>query len=304
MGAGKGEDSVNALAMQKMDNIDFTLEYVFEKLGTLPSFPKVVQEALNRLDDPNTAITDLAEILKYDPGVTANILKVTNSAAFGLSRQVTNLETALSLLGQHQIREVLMTSASLPYLSVPIRGYGMDSNELWTHSIGTAIISEKVAEACGYEAKDILFTGALLHDIGKVVMNMFIGPRLDELINMSRQEKRPFFELEWELLGGDHAVIGSKVLENWDFPPEIVRMVRSHHDPDIYVQDRLTSMLALSNIAATQLGVGTGADAFRYNVSDALLKSLSLDRPAYECLLAEALKALDASKGLVSLYEK
>jgi len=258
---------------------------------------------LSRLDDPNTAITDLAEILKYDPGVTANILKVTNSAAFGLSRQVTNLETALSLLGQHQIREVLMTSASLPYLSVPIRGYGMDSNELWMHSMGTAIIAEEVSKACGGDGKDILFTAALLHDVGKVVMNMFVGPRLDELINLSRQEQRPFSELEWEFLGGDHAVIGSKVLENWEFPPEIVRMVRSHHDPDIYVQDRLCSMLALSNIIATQLGVGVGADGFRYQLSDRLLPALDLDRSGFEELIVKSVEALDGSAGLMSLYE-
>ena len=295
---------MSGLAMHTMDNaINFTLEYVFEKLGSLPSFPKVVQEALSRLDDPNVAMKDIAEILKYDPGVTANILKITNSAAFGLSRQVTNLETALSLLGEHQLRNVLMASASLPYLSVPIRGYGMDSNELWMHSMGTAIIAEEVAGICGEEAKDILFTAALLHDIGKVVMNMFVGPRLDELITLSRQEQRPFSELEWELLGGDHAVIGSNVLENWEFPLEIVRMVRSHHDPDIYIQDKLSSMLALSNIIATQLGLGVGADSFRYHLSEKLLPALKLDRQGFEELMVNSIIALDKSASIMSLYE-
>ncbi len=280
---------------------DFTLEYVFEHLTELPTFPKVVQKALAMLEDPNTLITDLAEVLKFDPSITANILKVTNSAHFGLPQQVTSLETALALLGQKQIREVLVASASLPYLARPIRGYGMEPRDLWAHSIGCALASEMLAEYINFPATDVLFTSALLHDIGKIVLNIFVGARLDEIQAVARQEDITFSEAEWKVIGSDHAVLGSQLLRYWELPPDIVRAVRNHHDPDLYVQDELSALLALSNILAVKLGIGVGADAFRHRINPRLLEMLGLDTD--DCLkcMIKSFEALNEAQDLLGL---
>ncbi len=282
---------------------DFTLEFVFEHLTQLPSFPKVVQKALNMLEDPDVLIVDLAEVLKYDPGITANILKITNSAHFGLSQQVTNLETALALLGQRQVREVLVASASLPYLARPLRGYHMESIDLWAHSIGCALTSEVLSSYIGFDAADSLFTAALLHDIGKIVLNIFVGARLDEIQAIALQENITFSEAEWRVVGGDHAVIGSQLLRFWEFPHEIVRAVRNHHDPDLYIQNDLSALLALSNIITVKLGIGVGADAFRHVVSSELLKRFNLGQKDFLKCTGRALKAMDDAEDLLRLAE-
>lgn len=282
--------------MNSTGNIDFTLDYVFETLSELPVFPKVVQKAMSMLDDPDTTIRELANVLKFDQALTANILKITNSAHFGLAQQVSDLETALPLLGQHQIRQVLMTSAAVPYLTRSMDGYSMDASDLWAHSICCAVISEILADKCNFSSPPALFTASLLHDIGKIVMELYLGPRLKEAILLANREKITFCEAEWMVIGGDHAVIGSEILNYWEFPKDIVRAVRNHHDPDLYVQDQLSALLALSNILTVELGIGVGADGFRFKVSPALIEAVEFSEDdIYETLILGFYKFKEAS---------
>ncbi|MEZ0328459.1 MAG: HDOD domain-containing protein [Dissulfuribacterales bacterium] len=280
---------------------DFTLERIFEKLVNLPTFPKVIQKALALLKDPNSSIAKLAELLRYDPAITANILRFTNSAHFGLAQRITDLETALTFLGQQHITEILLASASLPYLNTPIAGYRMEPRDLWRHSIATAIAAETLAKFCSYPDPPTAFTGALLHDIGKIALNIFVGGRLEDIFQMARQEKMIFTEAEWRVLGGDHAVIGAEILQLWEFPSDIVRAVRNHHDPDLYIQDTLSSLMALANILVIQMGIGLGADAFRYNINFELLDRLHLTRADLHRCIVLILMDFNRSQDMLNL---
>ena len=124
----------------------------------------------------------------------------------------------------------------------------MTPKDLWLHSMGCAVVSEVLGKKLNYPDAPSLFTAALLHDIGKIVLDIYVGPRLWEVLALSRQQELDFSTAEWKVMGTDHAVAGSVILKNWDFPPDIYRAVRNHHDPDLYVQDRLSALLALSNI--------------------------------------------------------
>jgi putative nucleotidyltransferase with HDIG domain len=282
---------------------DFTLDYIFESLSELPSFPKVVQKAMKLLDDPDATMEQLADVLKYDQSLTANILRLTNSAHFGLSRQVTGLDTALALLGFQQIRQVLIASASMPFLSKEMDGYNMRASDLWAHGMGCAIISEVVAARCGFAEPAVLFTAALLHDIGKTVMHLYVGPRLKEIVTSANSRKVPFTEAEWAVLGGDHAVIGSDILRKWEFPADIVRAVRNHHDPDLYMQDDLSAMLVLSDVFTVQLGIGVGVEGFRYRIHPELPARLGLDQHALHQCILEGFDAYSRAADLLSLTE-
>lgn len=275
---------------------DFTLEAVFESMAALPVFPKIVHEAFKVLDDPNKKIIDVAKIIKYDVGLVANILKLTNSALFGLRQQISDLETALTLLGQQKIREVLMTSAALPYLTRTLYGYEMSPEDLWLHSIGCALVSEIVSERFKFENTSSLYTAALLHDIGKIVLDMHLGLRLLEVLDHSRQSESDFSMAEWNVLGTDHAVAGSAILKQWDFPPDIYRAVRNHHDPDLYIQDELSALLAFCNILTVQLGVGVGANAFRYRVAHNLLEKISCSEEDFMWCIENSVIALEKAR--------
>ncbi len=285
--------------MNAAANPNFILDAVFDSMSDLPVFPRVVHKAMEILDNPNKTIADVSEVIKFDQGLVANILKLTNSAIFGLRQQVTDLDTALALLGNQKIRELLVTGAALPYLTRPLAGYEMSPEDLWVHSMGCAVISEVLSRRLGCPDASALFTAALLHDIGKIVLDIYVGPRLGEVLITSKQQGGNFSEAEWAILGTDHAVAGSAILKNWDFPPDICRAVRSHHDPDIYVQDTLSAFLALSNIMAIQLGFGVGTDAFRYHVNSRLLEATGCSPEDYYWCLGNALEAFYKAENML-----
>ncbi len=251
------------------------LEFIYEKLDVVPVFPKIAHRVLQMLDDPKTTIPELARVIRYDPAITANFLKYCNSAYFGPAQKVTSLEVALSLLGQEEIRKIIMLSCSAPYLNQALEGYELSPEELWDHSMGAAVASQILAEAVGFSDRATLFTAALLHDIGEIVLNLFVHDFREELIQMS-QEGLSFTEAEWQVLGGDHAIIGSELLRRWEFPEEIVRAIREHHDPDLFIQSDLSALVALSDIFLRELGIGIGADGFRYHLDDRLVKKFDL----------------------------
>nr|WP_258539217.1 HDOD domain-containing protein [Dissulfurirhabdus thermomarina] len=278
-----------------------TLERVFDTLTEVPTFPEVVQKALALLDDPMATMADVEELLRYDQAITANILRVTNSAHFGLPQQVSNLQTALALLGTDQIRQILMVSASLPYLSRPLNGYGLTARELWAHAIGCAVTAEILAGELGHGEPSLPFTAALLHDLGKIVLDLHLGIRLEEIRLLVERERLPFDEAEWRVLGADHAVIGYELLHQWNFPPGICRAVRNHHDPDLYVQDDLSAIMALSNILAVSLGMGVHGDSFRYRIAPDLAERLGLSGESLDRCIARSLDAFYAARDLVGL---
>ncbi len=280
---------------------DFTLENIYDKLVHLPTFPKVVQNALAILSDPNYQVSNLIEILKYDPAVTANLLKVVNSAHFGLRQKVFDLASALPLLGAEKIREVLLASASMPYLIKPVSGYSIGGSGLWAHSMASALTADILSAKCRFSDSSKLFTAALLHDIGKIAMNLYVGEKVGVIYNIAREDGISFAEAEWRVLGADHAIIGSELLKHWDFPHDVVRSVRNHHDPDLYIQDDLSAMLALSNILVVQLGIGVGAGEFRYRVHPELLSRLSITRNDIHDCLVEVVQSYEESHDLLNL---
>jgi len=289
---------VNKLAYNQINTI---LEQIFNTLTEVPTFPKVVQKALKLLDDPKVTIKELEEVLKYDPAITANILKLTNSAHFALPQQVTNLDTALALLGQNQLRKILVASAAIPYFKEPLPGYGLSAIDIWTHSIGCAIIGEFLAQDLSFSEPSILFTVGILHDIGKVILNLYVWHELDKIQEIAMEQDITFMEAEWKILGTDHAIIGSTLLKHWEFPPVLYRAVRNHHDPDLYIQDDVSSILALANIICAILGIGVGFDSYRYIISDTLLDKFNIDNKTFNLFLLKSIKEMKKVKDILSI---
>ncbi len=284
--------------------IDTTLEQIFDTLTEVPTFPKVVQKALKLLDDPNTTIKELEDVLRYDPAITANILKLTNSAHFALPQQVTNLETALALLGQNQLRKILVASATMTYFKKPLPGYGLSAIDIWTHSIGCAITGELLARYLSFPDSSTLFTVGILHDIGKVILNLYVWSELDKIQKIALEQNITFMEAEWQVLGTDHAVIGSTLLKHWQFPALLYRAVRNHHDPDLYVQDDISAILALANIICAILGIGVGFDSYRYIISEDLLDKFNIDNKTFNLFLIKTIKEMKKVKDILSIVSE
>ena len=202
-----------------------------EKLGEVPFFPpaiQVVPRLMPLLGNNNYPTDELAEVVRVDTGLTADILRVCNSAAFGFSMRAHTIHEAITRLG---LRELYTITAKV--IAAPILGAGGKENlvegvDLWNHSLAAASAAAVLAEVNGTDA-EIAFTVGLLHDIGKVRLVQTVGTDYAKLIIQARNGIEPLHMLEAKQWGIDHAVIGGQLLKKWNFPDNIRDAVLLHH---------------------------------------------------------------------------
>lgn len=226
-------------------------ETILESACRLPPFPMVMQRAVQLLENPETSAQDVVDVIQYDPSITANVLKLCNSALFGLPRTIYSIRDAVVLLGFNQVLEIVLSHASLRFFSVPLRGYGLEVGELWHHSVASALLPKIVGKRLNRETKAIHFTAALLHDVGKIVMSPYLYEHLEE-IQRAMTANLSFPEAEKLVLGIDHAEVGSWLSEQWAFPKIIVSAIQYHHTPFLAPDDHeFVQMIYLCDWVAT-----------------------------------------------------
>ncbi len=264
--------------MKKDDKI---LERIFDRVDTIPTFPKVAQQALEILKEDDVDFKKLEKIIKSDPGITANFLKIVNSPAFGLAQKIDSLFKAFMFLGINQIKFIIVASVAKNYFEKDLIGYGIKSEEIWLHSIACGFIAEEIAFDLGLSSLKIesVYVASLLHDIGKIVLDLYTRLEIEDFRKAIKENPDwDFIQVEWLVLGVDHGLVGAHLLERWKFPKNICFAIRAHHDPDLMLQDKIASITALANILANMIGIGGGVDVFYYKIPEDLLKKLNVDR--------------------------
>lgn len=272
---------------------EFLLERIFEKVDNIPPFPKTASRALELLREENVNYRELEEVIKSDPAIAANFLRLVNSAAFYLPQKVDSLLKAFMILGVDQIRLILLASVTGKYFTKDLTGYGVSARDIWLHSIVCGLISEELAQKLylSVEKKEALYIASLLHDLGKIVLDLYTT--LEEKRFYELMENHPedtFMQIEWLALGVDHGMVGGFLLKKWEFPEEIYFSIRAHHDPDLMLQKKISAIVSLSNILANMLGFSGGIDAFYYKIPKDLLEVVGIKKEEVENILPKVYK--------------
>ncbi len=267
------------------------IETIAKSIEKLPPLPHVATQAVKLLDDPGVSVDQVVEIVQYDQAITANVLKICNSAYYGLARKVRSLQEGLVLLGNSELKNIILTGTVVKFFQQDNKGYDLSGGELWKHAVATGIISRIVSERTQNSEPASLFTAALLHDIGKVVLNSFVDRYFEQIIVLVDEEGYSFLEAETEMLGINHAEVGAKIAESWNFPQDIVQPIRLHHRPeDAADDDSITPIIYLANIITLSIGVGVGRDGLSY-------------RGKKEVMTRYGMKARDLQEIAVDFYE-
>jgi putative nucleotidyltransferase with HDIG domain len=206
-------------------------DQILQKVSAFPSMPKAVIKLRALLSEKDVSIDEIERILRHDPGLAANVLRLANSAFFGLPAKVTTLKHAVMLVGVKRFSQIAVGACMNKTMDAAVEGYGLSRGELWLHSIAVSTTAEALAKNRKLDETKDFFTPALLHDLGKLVLGKFIKaeqPKIDSLV----AKGVPFFIAEKEVLKTDHAEIGALILSKWSFPEDLVNAVRWHHYPE------------------------------------------------------------------------
>ncbi len=256
------------------------LERIFDRVDTIPTFPKVAFQALELLKKDEVDFKELERVIKSDPGITANFLKIVNSPAFGLPQKIDSLFKAFMFLGVNQIKFIVIASVAKNYFNKDLIGYGVSVENIWLHSLTCGLIAEEIAFDIGFPSHKIetIYIASILHDIGKIVLDLYTKLETEEFQKVARENTElDFIQIEWLVLGVDHGLVGAHLLERWELPKYISFAVRAHHDSDLMLQSDIASIVALSNILTNMLGIGGGVDVFNYRVPESLLENLKIE---------------------------
>lgn len=266
---------------------------ILAKVKSFPSMPEAAAKLLKLLDNPDATAAQIEQILRYDAGLTANLLKLTNSVYFGLPCKVGSVTQAVVLLGWKKLIQLVMASCVNAVMSKPVSGYDLPAGELWRHSIAVSVAAEGLAKELKVSASEEIFTAALLHDVGKLVLGGFVKEDLEK-IEIEASSGISFEVAEHMVLGTDHTEVGAQILKNWSFPPALVNAVRWHHDPDAAGKtDTLVDIVHVANILCLMIGIGVGREGLCYKPSPLATKRLGLRTNDLEMVASRTLQYVD-----------
>lgn len=270
-------------------------EKILAAVDEVPSLPSVVIQLRQYLKDPDVNFDALSHVIQHDPGLTANILQLANSAYFGWSRTINSVREAITRLGTDRIFQMVLCMSVAPLVRKPIHGYDTDSEGLWEHSIATAICAEQVALQLRRGMAGEAFTSGLLHDLGKIVLGTFVEVDDQPIKAVVIDRGLPFNEAEAEVLGIDHAEVAGVLLQRWNLPDAVVSAARWHHRPEGSDPGHreLAALIHVADSICLRMGWGTGSDAEHYRVCPEAFTSLGVTEAHIEQAARNVAENLD-----------
>jgi len=208
------------------------LEPLLKQAGQLPSLPEVYIRVTELLENESSSGAKIGEAVQSDPALTARILKLINSAYYGLQNPVTSIPQAVTLLGRQQLKQVLVGSVlASVFKDFDITAFPL--RDFWQHCIKTAIIGRQLGmQSARVIDHEVFFTAGLLHDIGWLVIAKVNPGSYGQILGLARAENREVIEVEVDKLGVSHVEVGVALLEKWGIPGLITECVKRHHDVD------------------------------------------------------------------------
>ena len=253
------------------------LDAFIDKVKHLPPAPRVLPQLMQLLSSDDTDATRVVQLIQYDPGLAANVLRASNTTAFAASRRVADLGEAIFRLGFNTVFQLVVAVSAARSLRPAQKGYGMGEGDLWQHSVTSGVAARLLGRMTGHD-ENIAFTAGLLHDLGKVILSQVLEDTSFDLIRSLEKDGCSLLEAEKRVLGFHHAELGSRLLERWNFPTSVSVAVRFHHMPAAAEpHHRLASIVYLANFIAYTLGHGYGHNAFAFRSQNAVFSILGLD---------------------------
>ena len=193
-----------------------------------PSFPMFITQALDALADPDSDMASIATIVQQDPGASARVLRVVNSAGFGLRSTATNVHQAATLLGRNQLEALLISIGARSVLPDPPAENGFDHSRFWATSSRRATLASLIAARIDPTRQSENFTAALLQDMGIPVL-VSREARYGDVLAQWHAEDADLATLEQEVFGWHHGEVAAWLGERWDFPEHYLDLLRLHH---------------------------------------------------------------------------
>lgn len=266
------------------------IQKAVSRVTELGSLPEVTAKIVQVVEDPRTTAKEMQEVVQGDPALAAKILKIVNSAFYGLPSQVASLERAILMLGLTSVKNLaLATSLSQFVKAGPISEH-FQARDLWRHCIAVGVGARELAKLAHAPQPDEAFVAGLVHDMGLIVAQQVFPDRLRTVAETCHAQPQNFCALEQQVVGVDHQLLGAALATRWKFPPGLRAAIGYHHEPRMLQPEhqRTAATIYVADTLCCQAQHGFWLTAQQQEISDEVLGMAGLKR----ALLAPVQEAL------------
>jgi HD-like signal output (HDOD) protein len=266
------------------------VERALSRIGDIATLPEVTIRIIEIVEDPKSTARDLHEVIKKDPALAVKVLKVVNSAFYGLPGQVASVDRAIILLGLSAVKN-LAIAASIARL---FKGKRISENfsaaDLWRHNLAVAVSAKGLAKFSSHPGMaDEVFVAGLIHDLGTLVERQAYPDEFARVIHRCSQEVVDFRECERELIGADHQAFGAALTAKWKFPRHLRAAVGFHHNPDQLSPELrgIGTIIQVADVLACQEQMGFYLTARNSTITEEMLDFLAVTAEQLEEVRAQ-----------------
>lgn len=220
-----------------------------KSISSISTLPEITTRVIKTVEDPKSDAKQLHAIVSHDPALVTRILKVVNSAFYGLPGQVASIDRAIVILGLTAVKN-LAVAASLGQMFRGVRLCdGYNARDLWTHCVSVAVVSRELSRTLKLPLAEEAFLAGMIHDVGLLVSLQCWPEKLSIVCEQAKQGLKPFCEIEREVMGVDHQMLGKALAERWQFPRTCLEAAGFHHEPQLLAADAraLTSVVYVAD---------------------------------------------------------
>lgn len=210
---------------------ELLLKDIIATAEKLPAFPSTAWQVMSLIKE-NAPSDEIERRVKEDPIISSGVLALSQSGHYGRNFAIGSLQDAVLVLKGEKLIEMILAASAARYFAGEISGQEMHHRRLWLHSVATALTGEKLARLLNQKKPLTVYTAALLHDIGKTVLDLYAKIYLHASLKQLKQRHAKLIEIEKKALGVNHQELGELIVRRWKFPADVVSAVGNHHTPE------------------------------------------------------------------------
>jgi len=292
----------DASVLQKAEKKSKTIK---GRLKDLPSLPEIVTKVTELVQDPNSSAAQLGKIISHDSGLTSRVLRMVNSAYYGFPKQISSIQHAITILGFNTIKSLVLSSSIFRIFS-PKQGMEtvLNYQNFWKHSLLTAIASKNIYQKLFFENNENIFSAAILHDIGKIILDQYDHENYAKVMQEARNplDSEKVLMSEQKYCDVTHQYIGHFVAESWNLPETISQVILNHHNPFAAEEhENLVVVVYIGNVLAHLI---LDYEVFSLlHFDEEVMRHFGLDEYFLEELFAELKQDAEQLKDLESFFK-
>ncbi len=283
-------------------DLDKIIQSALGDISHIATLPEVTMKIIKLVEDPDSSAQDLNKVISSDPALGARILKVVNSAFYGLPGQIGSINRAIVLLGLNAVKNIAIAASLAKLFRGGKISPDFDARDLWNHSIACATGTRLLADKVGLGLPDEAFLAGLIHNIGIMVEIQSRRNQFLEALELVATEDLSLREAEIKAIGASHEQFGAALCKAWKFPASFYQVTGFHHHPqDVPSNARtLTTLVHFADIIAAREGLGFDLGTEHEDFDPGLMAEVKLTQEKIQEVIEALPQAIDEAKALLN----